>query len=54
MTLGIAFWVILIVSVVFGVYSNRTSVPAWAGNYLPILVLLILLGWEVFGPALHR
>jgi len=58
MPIGIMFWVIMIVWLVFGFWQNGTELRA--GRYGPIggslltFVLLALLGWAVFGPALHR
>lgn len=52
MPLGIAFWVIALVCLIFGFWSSRNP------NYAPYLwsapfVLILILGWQVFGPAIH-
>jgi hypothetical protein len=53
MTLGLLFWVIAIISVLFGFWSSRT--PAYASyTWGAPFVLILILGWQVFGPALHR
>jgi len=54
MTIGLLFWVIMVVGLLFGVYTNRATAVVWASNSLVLWVLLALLGWAVFGPALHR
>jgi hypothetical protein len=56
MTLGLCFWVIMIIWTVFflllhfgvvgGAYAGAGVVLYW--------VLFVLLGWGVFGPPLHR
>lgn len=56
MSLGLAFWIILLISFVFGCWSSLPlgSKPysAWGGNLL-VFVLILLLGWKVFGPPIH-
>ena len=54
MSIGIAFWVIMILGLIFGLYTNRATPMAWVGSSLIIWVLLALLGWRVFGPAIHN
>jgi hypothetical protein len=53
MTLAIWFWVLMVISAVFGAWSGRTpgqpyTYRVW-GSSLLIFVLLALLGWKVFG-----
>lgn len=57
MTLGLAFWVIMIVWLVFGLLLHFGMVGgayAIGGNALLLFVLFMLLGWQVFGPPLRR
>jgi hypothetical protein len=54
MTIGLLFWIIMIIGFLFGLYTNRTTLPVWAGNSLVQWVLFALLGWAVFGAAIHR
>ena len=54
MSIGIVFWVIMIIGLLFGLYANRTTPMVWASNSLVIWVLFALLGWAVFGAAIHR
>ncbi len=51
MGIGPLFWVLFIVGIVvfgFGLFS----IPSWGMN-LFVAVLIGLLGWKVFGPAVH-
>lgn len=55
MTLGLAFWVLWLVALVFGVWSAwPVSGPyhIWGGNLL-LFVLITILGWHAFGPPIH-
>ncbi len=54
MSIGLLFWVIMVIGLLFGFYTNRTAPGPWLSNSLVLWVLLALLGWAVFGPALHR
>jgi ABC-type polysaccharide/polyol phosphate export permease len=57
MTLGLAYWIIMLVWLVFGVLwrSGFIDAPyAPVGNYVLLFVLFGLLGWQVFGPPLRR
>jgi hypothetical protein len=57
MSFSLLFWILMVLWVLFGFWScwplgaanNKSS----AGNNAILLVLLFLLGWKVFGPALH-
>ena len=55
MSIGLLFWVLMILWLVFGPW------PFWGANaFRPIgfslltFILFALLGWQVFGPPLHR
>jgi hypothetical protein len=52
MTLGLAYWILMLVWLAFGVYTNRAALPA-AGGDLLLFILLVLLGWKAFGPPIH-
>jgi hypothetical protein len=55
MTLGLAFWILMLIWFVFGVIVH----VGWAahysaiGNMLLLFVLFLLLGWKVFGAPIH-
>lgn len=67
MTIGLLFWIIFIVWVLFSGYVRLTpSAPpgtpaaqraidyAGMGGSLVLIVLIGLLGWAAFGPVVHR
>jgi hypothetical protein len=57
MSFGLAFWILMLLWLVFGWFYNSspgTFGPyGWAGHSLLLFVLLGLLGWRVFGPILQ-
>lgn len=59
MSLGLAFWILMLIWIIFGFTLYRWRTDPRAGNYgfyghgLLIFVLLFLLGWQVFGFILH-
>jgi hypothetical protein len=55
MTRGLCYWVLMLISLVLGFvlhvgYFGGRFV--WGGDLL-LFILLLLLGWKVFGPPLH-
>lgn len=58
MGIGLAFWIIMLVWAItggMGVYNapaGQTGWHTWGGS-LMLFILLALLGWQAFGPALH-
>jgi hypothetical protein len=57
MTLGLAYWVLMLVWLVFGllVHFGVVGGPYGGGvNIILLFILFVLLGWQVFGPPLHR
>lgn len=57
MTLGLAYWVLMLIWAVFGLalHFGYVGAPYGAfGNNLLLFVLFGLLGWQVFGPPLRR
>lgn len=55
MTFALAFWILMLVWLVFGVYANRATPGNWSGwgGSLLEFFLFLLLGWKVFGSPLH-
>ena len=53
MSIALMFWVIMIVWLVFSLYSSWPLTKASGGTFLEF-VLFALLGWAVFGAAIHR
>lgn len=56
MTLGLAYWVLMLIWVVFGALVHTGYVVGpWAGvNIILLFILFVLLGWQVFGAPLHK
>jgi hypothetical protein len=55
MNIGLAFWILMLIWLVFGLAWHFGWIGAygpWGGSLL-LFVLLLLLGWKVFGPPLH-
>lgn len=53
MPLGILFWVIAVVAIVFGVWGPRDPrVAPYA--WWPTFILCLILGWQVFGPVIRH
>lgn len=56
MTRGTIFWVLMIITLVLGIFMHWGGGQinyASAGMSLLEYVLFALLGWQVFGPAVH-
>ena len=54
MDLGTLFWVIVVVSLIFGGINWSPQAPAWCR---PVwgwvqIVLICMIGWRVFGPVI--
>ena len=56
MTLGLAFWIIMLIWLVFGGLVHFGLIAsAYVGvSTLLLFVLFALLGWQLFGPPLRR
>lgn len=52
MTLGLAFWICMLIWLVWGVYTTWPNIQAGGGNLL-LFIILLLLGWHEFGPPIH-
>jgi hypothetical protein len=55
MSLALAFAILMLVWLVFGFWAAPPGAgfKSFGGNIL-IFLLFLLLGWQVFGPLLHR
>lgn len=57
MTIGLLFWILMLFWLIFGVlwrhypFSQTTFAPF--GGDLLLFILLLLLGWHVFGPPIR-
>ena len=57
MTLGLCYWILMLIWLVFGVLVHFAFVVGTytvVGNSVLLFILFLLLGWQVFGPPLHR
>ncbi len=59
MSFALLFWILMLLWLLFGLIStwpSSTQAPGFCRpmvNTLLLFVLLALLGWKAFGPALH-
>jgi hypothetical protein len=56
MTLGLAFWILMLIWLVGGVYygwSTATADRFFLGGNVMLFLLFLLVGWSVFGAPLH-
>ena len=63
MTIGLLFWVLMLIWLIFGFAYNSGMVAGWTdargtryglwGNSLLLFVLLLLLGWQTFGAPIR-
>lgn len=55
MSLGLAFWVLMLIWLVFGLAWHFGVIGAHGplGSALLLFLLFLLLGWKVFGPPLQ-
>lgn len=53
MTFALCYWILMLVWLVFFLLTNPISNWRQAGGPVLIFILLLLLGWKVFGPPLH-
>lgn len=51
MSLGLAYWVLMLIWLCWGVYQNGPQV--WFTGSLLQFLLFLLAGWQIFGPPLH-
>lgn len=52
MSFALLFAVLMILWLVFGIWPQRSSTGPFYGGLI-LFVLLLLLGWKVFGPLVH-
>jgi len=55
MSIGLAFWILMLIWLVFGIAWHFGLVGTFGpfGGALLVFILFGLLGWKVFGPPLH-
>lgn len=52
MTLGLCFWILMLVSLVFGAWVNWPN-PRGGGWSFLVWCLFFLVGWRIFGAPIH-
>jgi hypothetical protein len=55
-TRGLLFWILILLWLLFGLFAawpiTGASVVPLGGNLL-LFVVIVLLGWQAFGPPIH-
>ncbi len=52
MTVGLLFWILMLIWLVFDVYRSWPLGPPFAGSLLTFILFLIL-GWHAFGAPIR-
>lgn len=56
MSFSLCYWILMLIWLIFGLWSNwpatSASVRPLGGTAL-LFILLVLLGWQVFGPPIR-
>jgi len=52
MTFALAYWVLMLLWLVLGIWQTWPNYRAAGGNVL-LFILLVLVGWKVFGQPIH-
>lgn len=53
MTMGLIFWILMLIWLVFGLWQNWPGWQGWAAGNVFTFILFLLLGWHAFGPPIH-
>jgi hypothetical protein len=57
MSIGLVFWILMLLWLVLGLWSNWPGIAdrqfAPLGNSVLLFILLLLLGWDAFGPPIR-
>lgn len=56
MSIGIVYWIIILLWLIFGLWQSwpTPGTKPWTmGGNIVLFILLVLLGWRVFGPPIH-
>jgi len=48
MTIALLFWILMLIWLIFGVWSSWPNIQGAGGNLL-LFILLLILGWAEFG-----
>lgn len=53
MSMGLMYWIVMLLWLVIGLWWHWPNWQPWIGGNLLLFVLLLLLGWKVFGAPIH-
>lgn len=53
MSFALCYWIMMLIWLVFGFWANGFANPKIFGGTLMLFLLLVLIGWKVFGAPLH-
>lgn len=56
MSIALLFWIIVLLWFLFGLWQGwpAPGTKPWGiSGHIVLFLLLVLLGWKVFGPAIH-
>lgn len=53
MTLTLAFWILMLLWLALGVYQNRAQGALVIGGSAMLFLILLVLGWGVFGAPIQ-
>ena len=53
MTLGLAFYILMLLWLAFGIWRDWPGNAYVVGGNLMLFLLFLLLGWKVFGAPIH-
>jgi len=56
MSIALVYWILMLLWLVFGIWSGWPMTGANVrplGGTLLLFILLVLLGWRAFGPPIH-
>lgn len=52
MTLGLLYWILMLLWLVLGLWSTWPNLRAGSPNLI-LFILLLILGWRAFGAPIH-
>jgi len=53
MSFSLVFWILMLLWLIGGIYQNYPNLGWPAGHNLLLFILLLLLGWSVFGAPIR-
>ncbi len=53
MSIGLCYWILILLALVGGLWATWPAQPKLAGGTLLLFILLVLIGYRLFGPPIH-